>query len=312
MRQIKTKLLILGSGPAGCTAAIYSSRSDISPIMIHGNQPGGQLTITTEVENYPGYESPVQGPWLMEQMIKQAENVGCKIVNEHVIKIQIKKKPFSIITENDTEYLADSIIISTGASAKWLGLDSESKYRGFGVSACATCDAFFFKNKIVAVVGGGNTAVEEAIFLTKFAQKVYLIHRRNELRADKILQKKLFNNSKIFPLWDREVVDIKGNENPKLVKEIVVKSTKTNNTEKLEVDGLFVAIGHVPNTDLFKGQLNLDDEGYIITEKQVHTNIDGIFAAGDVHDKTYRQAVTAAGYGCMAALEVEKFLESEE
>ena len=309
MNKIKTKLLILGSGPAGCTAATYAARSNLKPILIHGNQPGGQLTITTEVENYPGFANPVQGPWLMEQMIDQAKNVGCSIINDNILSIDFTKRPFSLISEKNTLYSADSIIISTGASAKWLGLESETKYRGFGVSACATCDAFFFKNKKVAVIGGGNTAVEEAIFLTKFAKTVYLIHRRNKLRADKVLQERLFKNEKISVIWDSEVKNIYGEENPNLVKGLKIQSNIDNSSSDLEIDGIFIAIGHEPNTSLFKEQLNLDEEGYIKTTKHVLTNIEGIYAAGDVHDKIYRQAVTAAGFGCMAAIEAEQFLE---
>ncbi len=312
MNKINTKLLILGSGPAGCTAATYAARSNLKPILIHGNQPGGQLTITTEVENYPGFANPVQGPWLMEQMIEQAKNVGCSIINDNILNIDFTKRPFSLLSEKNNLYSADSIIISTGASAKWLGLESEKKYRGFGVSACATCDAFFFKNKNVAVIGGGNTAVEEAIFLTKFAKRVYLIHRRNRLRAEKVLQERLFKNEKISVLWDSEVKSIYGEESPNLVKGLKIQSTVNNSSSELEIDGIFIAIGHEPNTSLFKGQLSLDEEGYIKTTKHVLTNIEGIYAAGDVHDKIYRQAVTAAGFGCMAAIEAEQFLESKE
>lgn len=312
MDSVKTKLLILGSGPAGCTAATYAARANLNPIMINGIQPGGQLTITTDVENYPGFANPVQGPWLMEQMIEQAKNVGCSIVNDNIKDINLTKSPFTLISDNNVRYVADSIIISTGASAKWLGLESEKKYRGYGVSACATCDAFFFKNKKVAVIGGGNTAVEEALFLTKFAKKVYLVHRRNKLRAENILQERAFNNEKITMVWDSTLNNIFGTENPNIVKGIEIISTVDHKLTKLEVDGVFIAIGHTPNTQLFKKQLNLDEEGYIVTNKQVMTNIKGVFAAGDVHDKTYRQAVTAAGYGCMAAIEAEQFLESKK
>lgn len=312
MDSVKTKLLILGSGPAGCTAATYAARANLNPIMINGIQPGGQLTITTDVENYPGFANPVQGPWLMEQMIEQAKNVGCSIVNDNIKDINLRKSPFNLISDNNVRYVADSIIISTGASAKWLGLESEKKYRGYGVSACATCDAFFFKNKKVAVIGGGNTAVEEALFLTKFAKKVYLVHRRNKLRAENILQERAFNNEKITMVWDSTLNNIFGTENPNIVKGIEIISTVDHKLTKLEVDGVFIAIGHTPNTQLFKKQLNLDEEGYIVTNKQVMTNIKGVFAAGDVHDKTYRQAVTAAGYGCMAAIEAEQFLESKK
>ncbi|MBV68282.1 MAG: thioredoxin-disulfide reductase [Pelagibacterales bacterium] len=308
MNNIKTNILILGSGPAGCTAAIYAARADLKPILVHGNQPGGQLTITTDVENYPGFSSPIQGPWLMEQMIEQAKEVGCKVYNEHIIDIDLTKRPFKFVSSSNSVFLANSVIVSTGASAKWLGLESEKKYTGFGVSACATCDAFFFKNKIVAVIGGGNTAVEEALFLTKFATKVILIHRRNSLRAEKVLQKRLFENKKVEILWDNTVTEILGTNNPKKVNSLKLKNMKNNSLKKIEVDGIFVAIGHKPNTNLFLNKLELDNEGYIKTKDQIFTNIPGVFAAGDVHDKTYRQAVTAAGFGCMAALEAEKFL----
>ena len=312
MNNIKTNLLILGSGPAGCTAAIYAARADLNPILVHGNQPGGQLTITTDVENYPGFSSPIQGPWLMEQMIEQAKEVGCKVHNEHIINIDFTKRPFKFTSSSDLVFLANSVIISTGASAKWLGLESEKEYTGFGVSACATCDAFFFKNKIVAVVGGGNTAVEEALFLTKFATKVILIHRRDSLRAEKVLQKRLFKNKKIEVLWDSTVTEIIGNKEPKKVSSIKLKNIKDNSFKQIEIDGIFIAIGHKPNTNIFFNKLDLDDEGYIKTKDLIFTSIPGVFAAGDVHDKTYRQAVTAAGYGCMAALEAEKFLTSIE
>ena len=312
MNNIKTNLLILGSGPAGCTAAIYAARADLNPILVHGNQPGGQLTITTDVENYPGFSSPIQGPWLMEQMIEQAKEVGCKVHNEHIINIDFTKRPFKFTSSSDLVFLANSVIISTGASAKWLGLESEKEYTGFGVSACATCDAFFFKNKIVAVVGGGNTAVEEALFLTKFATKVILIHRRDSLRAEKVLQKRLFKNKKIEVLWDSTVTEIIGNKEPKKVSSIKLKNIKDNSFKQIEIDGIFIAIGHKPNTNIFFNKLDLDDVGYIKTKDLIFTSIPGVFAAGDVHDKTYRQAVTAAGYGCMAALEAEKFLTSVE
>ncbi|MDC3023953.1 thioredoxin-disulfide reductase [Alphaproteobacteria bacterium] len=312
MNNVETKILILGSGPAGCTAAIYAARADLKPVLVNGNQPGGQLTITTEVENYPGFSSPVQGPWLMEQMIGQAKEVGCEIYNEHIIDIDFTNRPFKFVSSSNSVFYAESVIISTGASAKWLGLDSEKKYTGFGVSACATCDAFFFKNKKVAVVGGGNTAVEEALFLTKFANKVVLIHRRDKLRAEKVLQKRLFENNKIEILWDNTVTEIIGTEEPKRVHSLNLKNIKNNTSTKVNVDGVFIAIGHTPNTNIFSNKLDLDNEGYIKTKDLIFTNIPGVFAAGDVHDKIYRQAVTAAGYGCMAALEAEKFLSSIE
>ena len=312
MNNIETEILILGSGPAGCTAGIYAARADLKPILVNGSQPGGQLTITTEVENYPGFSSPIQGPWLMEQMINQAKEVGCEVYNEHIIDIDFTKRPFKFISSTNSVFYAKSVIISTGASAKWLGLDSEKKYTGFGVSACATCDAFFFKNKKVAVVGGGNTAVEEALFLTKFATKVFLIHRRDKLRADKVLQKRLFENKKIEILWDNTVTEITGTEEPKKVNSIHLRNTKNNSSTEVHVDGVFIAIGHTPNTDIFSNKLDLDNEGYIKTKDLIFTNIPGVFAAGDVHDKIYRQAVSAAGYGCMSALEAEKFLTSIE
>ena len=312
MNNIKTNVLILGSGPAGCTAAIYAARADLKPILIHGNQPGGQLTITTDVENYPGFSSPIQGPWLMEQMIDQAKEVGCSVYNEYITEVDLTKRPFKFFSSSKSIYLANSVIISTGASAKWLGLESEKEYTGFGVSACATCDAFFFKNKIVAVIGGGNTAVEEALFLTKFASKVFLIHRRDKLRAEKVLQKRLFENKKIEIIWDNIVTEIIGEKEPKKINSIKLKNIKNNLFSQVKVDGLFIAIGHKPNTNIFANKLDLDNEGYIKTKDLIFTNIPGVFAAGDVHDKTYRQAVTAAGYGCMAALEAEKFLSLEE
>ncbi|MDA9558493.1 thioredoxin-disulfide reductase [Alphaproteobacteria bacterium] len=312
MKKINGKLIILGSGPAGCTAAIYAARSNLKPIIIHGSQPGGQLTITTDVENYPGFSKSVQGPDLMEEMINQAKNVGTSVYNDQIIDINLNHLPFLLTGSNNTLYSADSIIIATGASAKWLGLPNEEKYRGHGVSACATCDAFFFKNRTVAVVGGGNTAVEEALFLTKFAKKVILIHRKAKLRAEKILQERAFQNEKISFMWDTIITDIIGEENPKLVRNIKVKSLKTNIESAINIDGLFVAIGHKPNTDLFTNKLDLDNEGYLKVSKQVYTSKEGVFAAGDVHDKVFRQAVTAAGYGCMAALEAEKYLELKE
>ena len=312
MKKIDSKLIILGSGPAGCTAAIYAARSNLKPVIIHGNQPGGQLTITTDVENYPGFSKPVLGPNLMEEMINQAKNVGSNVFNDQIIDINLDQLPFLLTGSSNTLYSADSIIIATGASAKWLDLPNEEKYRGHGVSACATCDAFFFKNKTVAVVGGGNTAVEEALFLTKFAKKVILIHRKAKLRAEKILQDRAFQNEKISFIWDSVVTDIIGEENPKLVRGIKVKSITKNIESDINIDGLFVAIGHKPNTDLFTNKLDLDNEGYLKVSNQVYTSKKGIFAAGDVHDKIFRQAVTAAGYGCMAALEAEKYLELKE
>ena len=307
-----SKVLILGSGPAGYTAAIYAARAMLKPILVFGSEPGGQLTTTTDVENFPGYSKVIQGPWLMEEMKGQAKAVGTEMIQDHIKKVDLSKKPFEAIGDSGEIYTADSFIISTGAQARWLNLKSEQEFRGFGVSACATCDGFFFKEKEVAVVGGGNAAVEEAMFLTKFASKVKLIHRRNELRAEKMLQAKLKANKKIEIIWDSIVEDVIGDTNPKSVKAIKIKNVKTNKTTELKVDGLFIAIGHDPATSLFKGQLNMDKEGYIITNPDsTITNVPGVFAAGDVKDKIFRQAVTAAGMGCMAALEAEKHLSSK-
>jgi thioredoxin reductase (NADPH) len=304
-----SKVIILGSGPAGCTAAIYAARAMLEPSLIAGIQPGGQLTITTEVENYPGFADVIQGPWLMEQMQAQAEHVGTKFVQDTVSAVDLSRRPFTLTADSGTQYTADTLIIATGASANWLGLPSESKFQGFGVSACATCDGFFFRGKNVAVVGGGNTAAEEALFLTNFADKVTLIHRRDMLRADKTNQNRVMANKKIDCLFDTEVVEVKGTENPKGVTGIVLRNTVTGSTRELAVDGLFIAIGHSPATELFKGQIEMDESGYIKTAPDsTHTSVAGVFAAGDVKDKIYRQAVTAAGMGCMAALEAERFL----
>ena len=304
-----TKVLILGSGPAGYTAAIYAARAMLKPILVHGSQPGGQLTTTTDVENYPGYSKVIQGPWLMDEMKGQAEAVGTEMIQDHISKVDLTKKPFTATGDSGQVYTADSFIISTGAQARWLNLKSEQEFRGFGVSACATCDGFFFKEKEVAVVGGGNAAVEEAMFLTKFASKVYLIHRRNELRAEKMLQAKLKANEKIEIIWDSVVEDVLGTKEPKTVNALKIKNVKDNKVKDLKVDGLFIAIGHDPATSLFKDQLKMDKEGYLITQPDsTATNIPGVFAAGDVKDKIFRQAVTAAGMGCMSALEAEKYL----
>jgi thioredoxin reductase (NADPH) len=307
-----TKVLILGSGPAGYTAAIYAARALLKPILVFGSEPGGQLTTTTDVENFPGFAKVIQGPWLMEEMKGQAKAVGTEMIQDHIKKVDLSKKPFSAHGDSGQVYTADSVIISTGAQARWLNLESEQKFRGFGVSACATCDGFFFKEKEVAVVGGGNAAVEEAMFLTKFASKVHLIHRRNELRAEKLLQEKLKANKKIQIIWDSVVEEVMGTNEPKGVNGIKIKNVKTNKTSDLKVDGLFIAIGHDPATSLFKDQLKMDKEGYLITKPDsTITNIPGVFAAGDVKDKIFRQAVTAAGMGCMAALEAEKHLSSK-
>ena len=304
-----TKVLIIGSGPAGYTAAVYAARAMLKPILVHGMEPGGQLTTTTDVENYPGFAEVIQGPWLMEQMKEQAQAVGTEMIEDHISSVNLKSRPFEAVGDSGQKYTADSIIISTGAQARWLNLESEQNFRGFGVSACATCDGFFFKDKEVAVVGGGNAAVEEAMFLTKFASKVKLIHRRNELRAEKMLQEKLKANKKIEIIWDSVVDEVLGDKEPKGVNGIKIKNVKTNKITELKVHGLFIAIGHDPATSLFKDQLKMDKEGYLITKPDsTETNIPGVFAAGDVKDKIFRQAVTAAGMGCMAALEAEKFL----
>jgi len=310
MQTYKTRILIIGSGPAGYTAGIYTSRGNMETIIVTGDQPGGQLTITTDVENYPGFASVIQGPWLMEEMKKQAEHVGTKIHCDKIESIDFSKRPFVCKSQNGNEYIADSVIISTGAQAKWLNLPSESEFQGHGVSGCATCDGFFYKNKIVAVVGGGNTAVEEALYLTNHASKVYLIHRKDSLRAEKILQDRLFANSKIEIKWNCVVNEICGQKKPlKYVDSIILDNISTKVQEKMNLDGIFIAIGHKPNTDIFKGQITLDEDGYIVTEKgSTKTNISGVFAAGDVQDKIYRQAVTAAGTGCMAALDAQGFL----
>ena len=307
---IRSKLLIIGSGPAGYSAAIYAARANLKPILVAGSQPGGQLTITTDVENYPGFEDVIQGPWLMEQMSKQAEKVGTNIIYNHIKQVDFAKKPFKAWDQDDNEYHADSVIISTGAQAKWLGLENEKTYQGFGVSGCATCDGFFFREQDVMVVGGGNTAVEEALYLTNHAKKVFLLHRRDELRAERILQERLLNHPKIEPIWNSELIDIIGKSTvPKSVTAAKIKNNKTQETKEVAVQGIFIAIGHKPNTAIFKDWLDMDQEQYIITKSDsTKTNIAGVFAAGDVQDKIYRQAVTAAGTGCMAALEAEKFL----
>ena len=281
--------------------------------MFTGLQPGGQLTITTDVENYPGFADAVQGPWLMEQFKAQAENVGATLLSEHVENVDFSKRPFTLTTDTDKTYTADSVIISTGAQARWLGLESETKFQGYGVSGCATCDGFFYKNQEIAVIGGGNTAVEEALFLTNFASKVTLIHRRDELRAEKVMQDRLLNHPKIQVLWDHTLEEVIGNDNPKSVTGLKAKHVKTGAITELKVSGIFIAIGHDPATKLFKGQINLDAEGYIICPPgTTNTNIEGVFAAGDVQDKLYRQAVTAAGQGCMAALDAERYLAALE
>jgi thioredoxin reductase (NADPH) len=315
--HIHTKMLIIGSGPAGYTAAIYAARANLNPILILGREPGGQLTITTDVENYPGFADAIQGPWLMEQMKAQAEHVGTKTVSDYVEKVDLSKRPYTAVTESGTTYTADTLVISTGAKARWLNLESEQKFRNLGVSACATCDGFFFRGKRVAVVGGGNSAVEEALFLANLCEKVTLIHRRDSLRAEKIMQERLFDHAKIDVIWDSVVDEVLGVEpgqggNPG-VTGVRIKNVKSGETTNLDVEGMFVAIGHDPATELFKDQLETDSEGYLVTAPDsTATNLPGVYAAGDVKDKIYRQAVTAAGMGCMAALEAEKFLAETE
>ncbi len=308
MTDITTKLLVIGSGPAGYTAAIYGARAALEPVLVQGLQPGGQLTITTDVENWPG-DISVMGPDLMVRMAAQAEHVGARLMTDIIVDVDLSARPFVATGDSGTRYLAETLVVATGAQARWLGLESERRFRGFGVSACATCDGFFFRNKVVAVVGGGNTAVEEALFLTNFAAKVYLIHRRGTLRADRTNQARLFANPKIEVIWNAEVGAVAGTDVPLGVTGLDLLDTTTGVSRSLAVDGLFVAIGHVPATALFDGLLDMDDEGYLITAPDsTATSVPGVFAAGDVKDKVYRQAVTAAGMGCMAALEAERFL----
>lgn len=304
-----SQVLILGSGPAGYTAAIYAARAMLEPTLIHGIQPGGQLTITTDVENYPGFADPIQGPWLMEQMQGQAEHVGTNLISDHIVEVNIDQRPFRLKGDSGNEYTCDSLIICTGAQARWLGLPTEEKFKGFGVSACATCDGFFYRDKRVVVVGGGNTAVEEALFLTKFASEVVVVHRRDEFRAERILQNRLFENPKIKVMWDTTLDEVIGDENPLGVTAARLRNVKTQAVEDLPCDGIFIAIGHKPATELFEGKLEMKNGGYLITRPDsTATAIAGVYAAGDVTDDIYRQAVTAAGMGCMAALEAEKFL----
>jgi thioredoxin reductase (NADPH) len=307
------KVLILGSGPAGYTAAVYAARAMLKPVLIEGSEPGGQMTITTDVENYPGFADVIQGPWLMEQMKAQAENVGTEIIMDHISKVDLKRQPFSLQGESGDLYTCDSLIICTGAQARWLGIPSEEKFKGYGVSACATCDGFFYKGKDVVVVGGGNTAVEEAIFLTNFAKRVTLVHRRDSLRAEKILQSRLFKNPKIEVIWNHAVDEIVGGDDAKSVVGIKLKNVKTGEMMEQVADGVFIAIGHAPATGLFHGQLEMTSTGYIVTTPDsTATAIPGIFAAGDVTDEVYRQAVTAAAMGCMAALEAERYFATLE
>jgi thioredoxin reductase (NADPH) len=307
------KVIIIGSGPAGYTAAIYAARAMLEPVMIQGMQPGGQLTITTDVENYPGFADVIQGPWLMDQMKAQAIHVGTRMVSDLIVSIDFDRRPFVLTGDGGDVYTADSIIIATGAQAKWLGLPSEQKFQGFGVSACATCDGFFYRNKEVVVVGGGNTAVEEALFLTNFASKVIVVHRRGEFRAERILQDRLFKNPKIEVRWNTEVAEIGGSAMPPSVNSITLRDLATNRTYEQKIDGIFVAIGHVPATSIFAGKLDMKAGGYLqVKPGSCETNIPGVFAAGDVTDDIYRQAVTAAGMGCMAALDAERYLAEHE
>ena len=309
---VSTRLLILGSGPAGLTAAIYAARAGMSPIVVQGIQPGGQMTTTTDVENYPGFRDVIQGPWLMEEMQAQAEHVGTKMVWDHINGIDLSRRPF-VLKGDAGEYHADTLVIATGAQAKWLNLPSEERMKGKGVSACATCDGFFYRGKKVAVIGGGNTAVEEALYLTNHSTDVTLIHRRDSFRAEKILQDRLFANPHIQVVWDSEVAEFVGGGTPEVLVGLDVRNVKSGEVSRIDADGAFVAIGHSPATELFKGKLRLDDDGYIAVETgSTRTSVEGVFACGDVMDKLYRQAVTAAGTGCMAALDAERFLAAEE
>jgi thioredoxin reductase (NADPH) len=303
------KVVIIGSGPAGYTAAIYAARAMLEPVLIQGFQPGGQLTITTDVENYPGYADVIQGPWLMEQMHKQAEHVGTKLVTDHVNNIDMSQRPFRLTCDSGDIYIAETVILATGAQAKWLEVPSEQKFKGYGVSACATCDGFFYRGKSVVVVGGGNTAVEEALFLTNFAEKVTIVHRRDHFRAERILQERLHKNPKITVVWDSGIDEIMGDEKPMKVQRVRLKNVKTGATTEMPIDGVFIAIGHQPSTELVQGKLEMKPSGYVKTlPDSTATSVPGIFAAGDVADDVFRQAVTAAGLGCMAALEAERFL----
>lgn len=313
MTKKHSKLIILGSGPAGYTAAIYAARAMLKPVVIQGNQPGGQMTITTDVENYPGFADVVQGPWLMEQMRAQAEHVGTEFIMDHIVKVDLRRRPFRLDGDSGDTYTCDALVIATGAQARWLGLPTEEQFKGYGVSACATCDGFFYKGKHVVVVGGGNTAVEEALFLTNFADKVTIVHRRDSFRAEKIMQDRLFKNAKVQVVWNSVLQEVVGTDSPKSVSAVKLRDVTTGETSTLAVDGVFVAIGHVPATDLFKGQLEMNASGYLITEPDsTRTSIPGVFAAGDVKDEVFRQAVTAAGMGCMGALEAERYLATME
>src|SRR5689334_19471018 len=311
--SISTRVAVLGSGPAGLTAAIYAARAGMSPIVVQGIQPGGQLTTTTDVENYPGFRDVIQGPWLMEEMQAQAEHVGTKVVWDHISAVDLRQRPFRLTGDSGTIYVADALVIATGAQAKWLGLPSEEHMKGKGASACATCDGFFYRGKKVAVIGGGNTAVEEALYLTNHSHDVTLIHRRDSLRAEKILQDRLFSNPHVKVIWDSEVLEFVGGGEPEALIGLDIRNKRTGEVSRVEVEGAFVAIGHKPATELFEGKLDLDEDGYINVEAgTTKTNIPGVFACGDVMDKIYRQAVTAAGTGCMAALDAEKYLAAME
>ncbi|QIG46404.1 thioredoxin-disulfide reductase [Nordella sp. HKS 07] len=313
MTDRHARVLILGSGPAGYTAAIYAARAMLKPLMIQGIQPGGQMTITTDVENYPGFADVIQGPWLMQQMEAQARHVGTEIISDHIVEVKLNQRPFWLKGDSGQVYTCDALIIATGAQARWLGLPSEQRFQGFGVSACATCDGFFYRDRKVMVVGGGNTAVEEALFLTNFASEVTVVHRRDHFRAEKILQNRLFANPKIKVIWDAVLEEVEGADDPKGVTAAKIKNVKTGAVQTLPVEGVFIAIGHKPSTELFVGQLPLNAGGYLITEgRSTATAIPGVYAAGDVTDDVYRQAVTAAGMGCMAALEVERWLAAQE
>jgi thioredoxin reductase (NADPH) len=313
MTMKHAKLIILGSGPAGYTAAIYAARAMLKPVVIQGNQPGGQMTITTDVENYPGFAEVVQGPWLMEQMRAQAEHVGTEFIMDHIVKVELRRRPFRLHGDSGDIYTCDALVIATGAQARWLGLPSEEQFKGYGVSACATCDGFFYKGKRVVVIGGGNTAVEEALFLTNFADKVVVVHRRDSFRAEKIMQDRLFKNPKIEVVWNSVLDEVLGTDDPKKVNGVKLRNVTTGDTSTVDADGVFIAIGHFPATELFKDQLEMKPSGYLITEPDsTRTSIPGVFAAGDVKDEVFRQAVTAAGMGCMGALEAERYLAKLE
>jgi thioredoxin reductase (NADPH) len=313
MASRHAKLIIIGSGPAGYTAGIYAARAMLKPLLIEGLHAGGQMTTTTDVENYPGFPDVIQGPWLMEQMKLQAEHVGTEMIRDHIVEADLSRRPFRLKGDSGTEYTADSLVIATGAQARWLGLPSEHKFKGYGVSACATCDGFFYRGKNVIVVGGGNTAVEEALYLANIASQVILVHRRGVLRAEKILQERLFKNEKIDIMWNTELDEVLGQHDPLGVTGVKLKSTLTGEIIELPIDGVFIAIGHTPQSDLFKGQIDMKTSGYIITHpRSTATSVPGVFAAGDVADDVYRQAVTAAGLGCMAALDVERYLAGIE